>query len=106
SCTEISNARCVTPATVNTNTIQMTVTPQPPKPSVTQTAGDLNSSSAGGNQWFLNANTITGAINQGYHPVVDGSYQVQVTVNGCKSLLSDPFAMKIEGVNLLYPVPG
>lgn len=105
SCTETSNAKCVSPVTINTNTIALTVTPVPPKPTITQNAGNLISSAINGNQWFLNSSAINGATNQLYRPVVNGVYQVQVTINGCKGLISDPLTLNIEGVNILYPVP-
>ena len=104
-CVETSNAKCVTPVTITTNAITLTVTMVPPKPVITQTVGDLNSSAATGNQWFVNGAAIPGATNQSYRPVNNGIYQVQVTINGCKSLISDPVDLKIEGINKLYPVP-
>lgn len=104
-CIETSTAKCVTPVTITTNTITLTVTPVPPKPVITQNVGDLNSSAASGNQWFVNGAAIAGAINQLYRPSKNGIYQVQVTVNGCKSPLSDPINLNIEGINKLYPVP-
>lgn len=105
SCTETSNAKCVSPVTINTNTISLTVTPMPAKPVITQNAGNLVSSAASGNQWFMSGTAINGATNQIYRPTVNGVYQVQVTVNGCKSLISEAITLNIEGVNTLYPVP-
>ncbi|NOT52864.1 MAG: PKD domain-containing protein [Chitinophagaceae bacterium] len=104
-CVETSNAKCVSPATITTNTIALTVTPMPPKPVITQNTGNLNSSTAIGNQWFQTGSAINGATNQLYRPLFNGTYQVQVTVNGCKSPMSDPVFMNIEGANILYPVP-
>lgn len=103
--TETSNAPCVSPATIITNSITLAVTPKPAKPVITQVVGNLLSSAFSGNQWFLNNASINNATDNAYHPVVNGIYQVQVTVNGCTSLLSDPFTLSIEGVNKLYPVP-
>ncbi len=102
---ETSNATCVAPATITSNGITLTVTPVPAKPVITQNAGDLLSSALTGNQWFNNTSGINGAINQLYHPVVNGVYQAQVTVNGCKGPMSDPLTLNIEGVNIIYPVP-
>jgi PKD repeat protein len=104
-CIETSNAKCVSPVTITTNAIALTVTPIPPKPVLTQNVGNLISSATAGNQWFLNGVAITGAINQQYRPTKNGIYQVQITVNGCKSQLSDPINLDIEGLNKLYPVP-
>ncbi|MBL0272670.1 MAG: PKD domain-containing protein [Chitinophagaceae bacterium] len=104
-CSETSNANCVAPVTITTNSISLIVTPKPAKPTITQNIGDLLSSSTGGNQWFLNSVALNNATGSTIHPVKNGIYQVQVTVNGCISLLSDPFNLIIEGVNRLYPVP-
>ncbi len=104
-CRETSNANCVTPATVTTNSITLTVTPKPAKPTITQYVGDLRSSAASGNQWFRNGTAVPNANGIVFHPVTNGTYQVQTIVNGCASLLSDPFDLNIEGVNRLYPVP-
>ncbi|MEO7923397.1 MAG: PKD domain-containing protein [Chitinophagaceae bacterium] len=105
SCVETSNAACVTPVTITSNPITLTVTPKPAKPIITQNIGDLVSSAGAGNQWFLNSTQISNANGSNYHPVTNGIYQVQVTINGCTSLLSDPFNLVIEGVNKFYPVP-
>lgn len=104
-CTETSNAKCASPVTLSTNAITLTVLPTPPKPSINQNVGNLLSSAANGNQWFSSNNVISGATAQLYRPTVNGIYQVQVTVNGCKSPMSDAFTLNIEGINKLYPVP-
>lgn len=104
-CIETSNAKCVSPVTINTNAITLTVTPVPPKPVITQNVGNLISSATSGNQWFINSTAISGANSQLYRPTKNGIYQVQVTVNGCTSLISDAVNLNIEGINKLYPVP-
>src|SRR3954452_10378642 len=48
----------------------------------------LTSSSASGNQWFLNGNPIGGATNQTYSATANGSYTVTVTTSGCTSAAS------------------
>lgn len=105
SCTEISNAKCASPVSVTTNTVTLTVIPTPAKPLISVNAGNLLSSSSSGNQWFLAGSSLAGANAPAYRPVRNGSYQVQVTQNGCLSPLSDPVVLDIEGVNKLYPVP-
>ena len=87
------------------NFITLNVFPVPAKPAISQSVGNLISSSVSGNQWFNQSNPVSGAINQVYRPVSNGNYQVQVTQNGCLSPLSDPFTLNIEGINKLYPVP-
>lgn len=105
SCTETSSANCASPVTVTTNSIALTVNPTPPKPVITQAVGNLVSSSVNGNQWFSSGTAIGGANGQQYRPASNGTYQVQVTLNGCISPLSDALSLYIEGVNKLYPVP-
>lgn len=96
---------CVSNNIITTNNLTINVTPQPAKPTITQIAGDLISSSATGNQWFNNGTAITGATARVYHPIVNGLYSVQVNQNGCISPMSDPINLKIEGINNIYPVP-
>jgi PKD repeat protein len=102
---ETTNAKCATPLSVTTNSVTLTVIPTPPKPVIALNVGNLLSSSATGNQWFSSLQPVVGAVNQQYRPVANGVYQVQVTTNGCVSLMSDPVTMSIEGINKLYPVP-
>ena len=47
---------------------------------------DLSSSAGSGHQWFLNGDSIPGAIYQNYTPTVNGNYTVStVAFNGCES---------------------
>jgi hypothetical protein len=48
----------------------------------------LTSSSATGNQWYLNGNPIGGATNSSYNANVAGDYTVVVTASGCASASS------------------
>jgi len=76
-----------------------------PKPVITGTPDLLWSSASYGNQWYLNGMPITGAINNGWTPHDTGSYTVQVTQNGCTSLMSDPFRVtgswKVDGLTVI-----
>ena len=45
----------------------------------------LTSSSASGNQWYLNGNALTLATNQSMSTSVPGDYTVIVTIGGCSS---------------------
>ncbi len=74
--------------------VVVTVNPIPPTPTITPggpttfCAGGsvtLNSSSASGNQWYLNGNPIGGATNQAYAATASGDYTVVVTTSGCPS---------------------
>jgi IPT/TIG domain-containing protein/carboxypeptidase family protein/PKD domain-containing protein len=86
SCT--STASAATVVTVNPIPATPTITPGG---STTFCAGgsvNLTSSSASGNQWFLNGNAIGGATNQLYSAAASGSYTVTVTTSGCSSAAS------------------
>ncbi len=86
--TQTSGA-CQSPATAVTVTIN-------PAPAVPNISGSLNicaggntvltSSTASGNQWFLNGNPVAGATGQTLAASASGSYTVQVTGNGCTAV--------------------
>ncbi len=103
--TASANAGCVSNATFNTNSITMIVRQQPAKPVITQNIGDLISSATSNNQWFNNGTVLTGSTTTTIHPLVNGTYTVQTTANGCLSPMSDPIVLRIEGINALYPNP-
>jgi PKD repeat protein len=100
-----SNAACATLTQPVSNAIVFTVTPVPLKPVITQVGGELISSAPTGNQWFVNNTIIPGANDIMYHPVKNGSYTVQSTVNNCIGPMSDPFSLTIEGISRIFPVP-
>jgi PKD repeat protein len=100
-----ANTTCISNDSIVTNSLTITVKPQPAQPVITQVVGDLLSNSATGNQWFNNAGSIAGATTNLIHPVKNGTFTVQTTINGCVSLMSQPFTIKIEDVNILFPVP-
>jgi len=73
----------------STAVVTITVNPLPPTPTITPSGMDLVSSSATGNQWYLNATLIGGATNQIYTPTQNGNYTVIVTdANGCTATSS------------------
>ena len=49
----------------------------------------LNSSSAEGNQWYIDGNLIQGAVAQTYLPTESGFYTVEVTISGCTAISAD-----------------
>lgn len=93
--TTVTNAfQCASAASAITT---VTVNPLPPTPTITPGgpttfyAGGsvtLTSSSASGNQWYLNGNPIGGETNQQYVATASGNYSVTVTSIGCSSAAS------------------
>lgn len=68
------------------STTSVTVNPLPPVPTVTTNGALLTSSSASGNQWYLNGMAIPGATAQTYTVAQNGNYTVAVTNgNGCSA---------------------
>jgi hypothetical protein len=72
----------------------------PPIPVITVNGNELQSSSASGNQWYLNGNPISGATEQTYTASQSGSYFVTVTSNICMSQ-SNPVSVVRTGINQL-----
>ena len=93
-----------TATTVTVNPIPATPTITPGGPTTFCAGGNvtLTSSSASGNQWFLNGNSISGATNQTYNATTSGSYTVVVTASGCSSAASGPIVVT---VNPIPPTP-
>jgi hypothetical protein len=88
--------------TVTVNPIPATPTITPGGPTTFSAGGSvtLTSSSAGGNQWYLNGNPIGGATNQSYVAAASGDYTVRVTTLGCTST---PSAAVTVTVNPFFP---
>ncbi|HET7436081.1 MAG TPA: IPT/TIG domain-containing protein [Thermoanaerobaculia bacterium] len=85
----------------------VTVKPAPSTPTInaggptTFCAGGsvtLTSTSASGNQWFLNGNPIGGASNQQYLANANGDYTVVVTTNGCSSAPSTAMTVTVNPI--------
>ena len=55
----------------------------------------LNSSSASGNQWFLDGVAISGATAATYEAQTSGDYTLQVTVDDCVSAVSDELSLLV-----------
>lgn len=70
----------------------------PMKPIITQTHDTLFSSASAGNQWYLDSQPIAGATAVRYKPFSQGTYTLMVTVDGCKSLMSDPFNFTVTAI--------
>ncbi|HEX2831519.1 MAG TPA: carboxypeptidase regulatory-like domain-containing protein [Thermoanaerobaculia bacterium] len=94
-----SSPSSATVVTVNPAPATPTITPSGPTTFCTGGSVTLTSSSASGNQWYLNGNPIGGETNQSYIATASGSYTVIVTASGCPSA---PSAATVVTVN---PVP-
>ncbi len=76
------------PVTINPIPAQPTITPGGPTTFCAGGSVTLASSSATGNQWYLNGNPIGGETNQNYVAAANGDYTVMVTTNNCSSVMS------------------
>ena len=79
-------------------TQEITVKPAPVKPIITLQQDSLKSSAVAGNQWFVDGSMIPNAKGQYVRPAISGNYKVQVTLNGCSSLLSDAFNYTLTAI--------
>ena len=104
-CELTSNATCATPTTVTSNEISMTINDIPPTPIISQAGMVLTSSSAIGNQWYLDGVIINGATSQSYTCVTNGNYTVVVTTNDCSSETSTPVLINV-GINEINNIYG
>jgi len=83
----VTQASC----TVITDSDLLTFLPLPPKPTVSLSGNNLQSSSTTSNQWYFDTLIIVGATNNFYTPPKSGDYRVRVTgSNGCYAF-SDPY---------------
>ena len=92
-----------------TTSATVTVTANPATPTITANGSTLTSSSATGNQWYLNGNAIPGATSQNYTVTQNGNYSVTVTANGCSSP-SAVYAVGVEEISannsvFIFPNP-
>ncbi len=84
-CVMTSNLPGVQNNPATSTAITMTVNTIPATPTISQVGSVLTSSSATGNQWYLDGNLLAGEVNQDITVVTNGVYTVVVTANGCSS---------------------
>lgn len=94
-CEMTSNLPGVIGNPATSNAITMVINPIPATPSITLNGTELTSSSANGNQWYLDGTIIPGAINQTYTYTSNGYYTDIVTENGCSSLPSNTILINV-----------
>ncbi len=104
-CVMTSNLPGVIGNPATSNGITMTINAIPATPTISQTGMVLTSSSASGNQWYLNGSIITGATGQNYTCTSNGNYTVIVTINGCSSSPSSIVYINV-GLNELNNIYG
>jgi hypothetical protein len=87
--------------------VTLTVNPIPSAPTINAGSATtfcqggsvtLTSSSASGNQWFLNGNPIGGATNQTYSATASGNYTATVTSLGCTSPASNTISVTVNPI--------
>jgi hypothetical protein len=88
--------------TVNPIPATPTITPGGPTTFCESGSVMLTSSSASGNQWYLNGNPMGGATNQTFSATASGTYTVTNTASGCTS---GPSAAATVTVNPIPPTP-
>jgi hypothetical protein len=84
--------------TVNSIPSTPTITAGGPTSFCTGGSVTLTSSSASGNQWYLNGGSISGATANTYVASVAGDYTVKVTTSGCTSASSAITTVAVIGV--------
>ncbi len=93
----ITNVTCATATNVTSNSVTVTILPNPVKPAVTQSNDSLLTAQLAGlsYQWYNGVNTISGATQFYYVPITNGNYSVETTnSSGCSSK-SDGLASNI-----------
>ena len=108
-----TDSGCYTHDTVLTPPILMIRDSTPPTPWLSLIGNQLEVNNGGNYQWYLNGNLIVGAINQTFHPSVEGNYYVIKDSAGCPSLPSNVIYISLlavknissAGAVNLYPNP-
>jgi hypothetical protein len=87
-------------SSLTSSPVVVTVMPVPAPATISLQGADLVSSSANGNQWYLNGAMIPGANQQVFTPEDFGTYYVTVTdgTTGCFSLPSNTISLWATGI--------
>ncbi len=72
---------------------KITINAQPPTPTIALTPQGLQSSAAVGNQWYVNGTALPGQTSPLLSATQPGAVTVSVSVGGCTSVASQPFAI-------------
>src|SRR4029453_13084915 len=96
SCTSAASA--ATSVTVNPLPPTPTITPGGPTTFCAGGSVTLTSSSASGNQWYLDGTPIGGATNQSYVATASGDYTTVVTSSGCSSAPSTATTVTVNPI--------
>ncbi len=82
------------------DTVQVQVTDIPAKPSISRIGDTLRSSNTVGNIWYKNTTQLLDTNNR-IKPTQSDYYTVKVAMNGCVSLLSQPYYYILTGIGML-----
>lgn len=91
-----SNSSVAETVTVNPIPATPTITPDGPTTFFAGASVTLTSSSASGNQWYLNGNPIGGATSQDYIATASGDYIVTATTSSCTSEPSEATTVTVN----------
>lgn len=80
------------------DTLNITSTPTPQTPTITQTENTLLSNTSNGNQWYNQDGEIEGAIEDSYLVSEDGIYYTIVTIDECASAPSNEIEVIISNI--------
>jgi len=81
------------------STFAVTVNEIPATPVITLNKGILQSNATNGNQWYLNKNILSTAVNSTLVPVSNGDYYVIITLNACSSQPSNIISYNPTGID-------
>ncbi len=95
----VYTSTCGTSSTITSSSVTMTVVALPATPTITNSGTLFTSSSATGNQWYLNGLAIIGATGQTYTATANGNYTVVVSSGACNSATSAISTMTGLGIN-------